>query len=172
MDVLLQGVRSGRIIHAKKAGFDMYWFPKFDFSRDNLYKKGLQGETSKGSDDIQHLADVEEGQFQFKWEAEDVVSQGLGLPMSSPTASLPTSSPGPSPLMNGALSMPTSSTGSSPFMALQNMVAAGDKGHKLKNLGLSIYHFKLLQLKTNLGKARGRAGHSKLECGNFPACNP
>ena len=68
------------------------------------------------SDNLQDMADVEEGKFGFAWPADEVVNQGFtALPFPS----------GPS--------TPTSST-TTPFMPLQNAVGLG--GPKVKLIGV------------------------------------
>ena len=115
---LADGIKAGRILRTQKNGLWMYWFPKFEYSRENLFKKALQGSAQREAESFEAFAKAEDSQFGFTWEANAIINEGLG---GGPSA-LPTPSSSSLPLpVGGGGGGPSSST-STKSLPLQNLV--------------------------------------------------
>ena len=82
--LLEQGLREKRIIKSSQSGMPMYYFPKFEHSRETLWKKGLQGECLKEGEDENGM-DMIAGDME--WQPAAIVADGLELPSMLPSTS-------------------------------------------------------------------------------------
>ena len=67
LEGLRQGVLAGRIVQTKAGGMARFFFPRWEFSKENLYKQELQAATEKegsmGTMDV-----VQQDMWGFQWD--------------------------------------------------------------------------------------------------------
>ena len=77
-EAVLQGVQAGRIISApNNKGMAMYFLPRLEYSRENLYKQRLSGEAQKASQSLSDLGNLQDSQFGFSWDPSQLVPAAL-----------------------------------------------------------------------------------------------
>ena len=105
-----KAIRAGRVIAApSKTGLMMYFVPRFEFTRENLYRQRLSGDATKKSGDITDLANVQEDKFGFNWDPTDIIPSALGDKFpGGPGGSLSKAMEGMSSTMPPALTMSAS----------------------------------------------------------------
>ena len=73
-----KAVKAGRIIRApSKTGMMMYFVPRWEFSRENLFRQKLNGQVKKQAGDIKDLTKAQDDQFGFHWDPSQLISSGL-----------------------------------------------------------------------------------------------
>ena len=121
---LAEGIKAGRILRTQKQGLIMYWFPKFEYSRENLFRKALEGQSEKGAASFDAMKEAEDSQFGYTWEANSIINEGLGggpvsLPSSSTSKVLP---------FAGGPCSTSSSSASTSMAPLQDLVLGAGYG--------------------------------------------
>ena len=62
-----EAIAAGRVIATKnKSGLMMYFVPRWEYTRENLYRQQVSGTATQASDNIDHLLD-DQG-LGFNWE--------------------------------------------------------------------------------------------------------
>ena len=118
MAALEQAIREGRVIKTMQNNMPMFWFPRFEFSKENLFRQKLRGEKQKGSLEDASFDTLADCKMGMDWEPASLISSALGsLPLSMPSSSppLPLQGSPTSPLKMGSAT-PSSSLGV-PFTA-------------------------------------------------------
>ena len=102
----------------------LYFFPKFEYSRANLYRQQLEGSASKEGASLADLEKAQNNQMGFEWDPEKLI------PMEGGQAEAPLGVCGPGP----TLPLPSMSSSSAMKPPLSFPTAAGSPGLSLRGL--------------------------------------
>ena len=120
LEELKKGVMGGRIIHQKRSGLSVFFFPRFEYARENVFKQELHAEKEKkGSEEV--MEQVMDDQWGFEWGASAVVKTPSSLGTMDPSLMLSMASTSPAPLPLGSSASSLSSLGTSSGVAFPCM---------------------------------------------------
>ena len=74
---LEKGVEEGRNIKSCVGGMPMFFFPTRKYSRENLYRQQLQGQSTKQGN-MEELMKVQQDQWGFSWEPSKLIGSARG----------------------------------------------------------------------------------------------
>ena len=116
---LEQGVRAGRIIRSMVNNMQLFFFPRYQYSKEHLYKQTLQASIAAEGGGLEDVAKIQDEQFGYNWDPSSLIPSGL----------LGTSQPMPlqhsSPM--SVLSQPMALMGSQPMSNTQPMSGGGSQ---------------------------------------------
>ena len=76
MAKLQEGLRCRRILRGKEGNIPMFFFPRREYAKEDVYKQNVSGQVAKFSED---LDDLDKLQADQSWDADLVVTQGLEM---------------------------------------------------------------------------------------------
>ena len=87
----------------------MYWFPRWEYTKESLYRQKLKGLQQKGTEDTNVFEELAECRMGFDWEPANIISSGLDShPTASPTTSMTLAGGPTSPLSTARSCAPSS----------------------------------------------------------------
>ena len=97
-------IRDGRVVRSQNKGIATFFFPRWEYSREKVYKEKLRG-TKKKQTAEGDFNKLDEQNMGFEWGAEAHISSVFGKypqkgPLSLPSPTAPSLSLGPLPLTN------------------------------------------------------------------------
>ena len=82
---LEEGVKAKRIICAMRGNMQLFFFPRYEYSREQLYRQELGAEATQGGASVEDVCRVQDEQLGFHWDPSNIIPTCLeqsaqGLP--------------------------------------------------------------------------------------------
>ena len=89
-------IKEGRVIKAKVNNMPMFWFPRWEYSKESLFRQKMKGLQDKHTDDLASFDELAANKMGFEWEPANMIPpmidmQNAPLPLQPPSSPMPAS---------------------------------------------------------------------------------